>query len=841
MNEEKNILDRFWASTGKDVMEELKVTEAGLTSAEVEARVKIYGENNIQSQKKEGPLKIFIKQFKSPITLILLFATGISLGLRDYTDTVIIFSIVMISGILSFFQEYNAGNAVEKLMDIVKIKADVIRNGEKVYVNLEEIVPGDVILLSAGDVIPADCILLEAKELQVDESTLTGETFPVEKNTDTVEEDAPLAKRSNSLWMGTHVISGTGQAVAVKTGGNTEFGEISKHLSGKEQLTDFELGVQKFGSLLLEITILLLLGIFAVNLALRKPVFDSFLFSLALAVGLTPQLLPAIITVNLSHGAKAMAEKKVIVKKLSAIENFGSMNVMCTDKTGTITAGEIKLNSIIDVEGNADEDMELYTYLNSSFQSGYSNPIDKAVLENSKRDTSAYVKVGEIPYNFVDKRMSVAVEKDNQRFLVMKGALENVVETCSKVKIGKDIFEMEALKPRIMDKYRELGESGLRTLGLAVKIREATEPDPLDTSEMVFLGFITLHDPLKEGVVKTTEEMKNLGIDLKIITGDNQFIARSIAKNLNLKTDNILTGPEIAKMSETALRAKVKDISVFAEIEPNQKERVITSLKATGSVVGYMGDGINDASAIHAADVGISVDTAADAAKTVADIVLLEQDLKVLTSGITEGRRTFINTMKYVQMATSANFGNMFSMAGASLFLPFLPLRPTQVLLTNLITDFPEMQIASDNVEEDQLEKPRRWDIHYIKKFMITFGLLSSIFDYATFAVLMFLFGAKEGLFQTGWFSESIISAALMVLVLRTRKSVFKSRPSKKLVIATVISILFTLALPFTGIGELMGFVRMPPSMYAILGLIIILYLALGELIKKQFYKRNDY
>ena len=840
MNSNSNKINSFWSKTKEEIFNLLGTKDSGLTTSEASDRIKKYGENKITKSKKSKPFDVFIKQFKSPITLILLFATVISISLRDYTDSIIILSIVLISGFLGFFQEYNAGNAVNKLMDIVKVKADVIRDGQIVQIPTEELVPGDIVKLHTGDIIPGDCLILESNGLSVDESTLTGETFPVEKNTNTLEEATSLSTRINSLWMGTHVVGGEGTALIVNTGLNTEFGEISGRLEEAIPLTDFEIGVRKFGTLLMELTVLMLLGIFAVNLVLKKPVFDSFLFSLALAVGLTPQLLPAIISVNLSTGAKKMAEKKVIVKKLSSIENFGSMDTLCTDKTGTITTGIIKLHEITDYKGNNIEELNLYAYLNASFQSGYENPIDDAIMKDKAMDVSSYKKISEIPYNFKDKTISVIVDDSaNKPLLIMKGALENVLSKCTTVKSNGDILPLNDSIEEIRSKYSDLGQGGYRVLGLAISDSPKKTGDDYVNEELTFLGFIILNDPLKEDSKSTIDEIRKLGVDMKIITGDNRYVAKSVAESLGLNSDTILTGGEISRLNDEALIVRVKDVSLFAEIEPNQKDRIITSLQKGGSVVGYMGDGINDATAIKSADVGISVNTAADVAKAAADIVLLENNLQVLIAGVLEGRKTFLNTMKYVHMATSANFGNMFSMAGASTFLPFLPLLPTQVLLTNLVTDFPEMQIANDNVEETQLEKPRKWDINFIKKYMITFGLLSSIFDYLTFGVLIFVFKASESLFQTGWFTESVISAASMVLILRTEDSIFKSKPAKGLLIATMLSIAFTLALPYTPLGSILKLVPLPPTMILTLGLLVVVYLTLGEILKINFYKKH--
>lgn len=837
-------IEGFWSFDANGVMDELNTSQAGLTQNEVEKRRLIYGDNKLVSKEKASPFKLFLKQLSSPITLILLFAVVISVILKDYTDSIIILLIVLASAALGFFQEYNAGNAVSKLLEVVSIKANVRRDGTVAQIPLAHIVPGDVVELSAGDVIPADGLLIEENALSIDESSMTGETFPVEKKIGILDKNSNLSQRSNCLWMGTHVISGTGTFVVADTGANTEFGNISSHLQQREPETDFEKGVRQFGNLLMKVTATLLMVIFLVNIVLKKPVFDSFLFSMSLAVGLTPQLLPAIISVNLSSGSKRMAEKKVIVKKLESIENFGSMDVLCTDKTGTITVGVVQLDATLNVEGEHSERVGALSLLNASLQSGYGNAIDEAIKTALPLDLSGYQKLREIPYNFVDKRMGVILKtpedsplKDKD-LLVVKGAFSNVLEVCSFYEDpqGK-ILPLEGMEDGLKERFQNLSASGYRTLGVAYKSTTGIDPDEVEEKDMIFAGMITFLDPLKPHIGETVKELAQLGVQLKVITGDNRYVAANIAKELELSTDEVLTGDELTKMNEMALQRKMADIAVFAEIDPNQKERIILSLLKAGKVVGYMGDGINDASAIHAADVGVSVIDAADVAKEAANIVLLEQDLEVLIDGIRAGRSTFANTMKYVFMATSANFGNMFSMAGASLFLPFLPLMPTQILLANLLTDLPEMQIAKDNVDPEMLERPHRWNIDFIKKFMMTFGLLSSVFDYLTFGLLIFVFKANEALFQTGWFTESILSAGMIVFVMRTQKTLHQSKPSKGMVVATVMVVIITLALPYTPIGSLLHFTPLPVTMIGAIFALVALYILSGEVLKKIFYR----
>jgi Mg2+-importing ATPase len=591
----------------------------------------------------------------------------------------------------------------------------------------------------------------------------------------------------------------------------------------------------------MEVTFLLLITVFTINVFFARPVLESLIFALALAVGVTPQLLPAIISVNLAHGAKRMAKEKVIVKRLSAIENFGSMNVLCSDKTGTLTEGTVRVQSAVDIAGQEDATVLLYANLNARFQSGYANPIDAAIVSCRPVEAAGYQKVGEVPYDFIRKRLSVLVRRDDHSFIITKGALSNVLDVCTLAQTSTGTVEMEEVRSEISEKLKEFSAKGLRTLGVAY--REAGAANTIrkeDEARMTFVGFLLLSDSLRPNIVETLRRLKNLGISLKLITGDNALVAANVSREAGLADAQILTGSELRHISDVALVQRAANAQVFAEVEPNQKERIILALKKAGNVVGYMGDGINDASALHAADVGISVANAVDVAKEAADIVLLEKDLAVLEKGVREGRVTFANTLKYIFMATSANFGNMFSMAGASLFLPFLPLLPTQILLTNLLTDLPEMTIATDSVDAEAVEQPGRWDIHFIRRFMVVFGIVSSLFDFLTFGVLLYVLHATPGQFRTGWFIESVISASLIVLVVRTRKPFFKSRPGKYLLLATLLVVALTLVLPLTPIARAFEFTLLPLRFVPILAVILALYILCAELTKAWFYSRRD-
>ncbi|MGZ3495418.1 MAG: magnesium-translocating P-type ATPase [Thermodesulfobacteriota bacterium] len=834
---------QFWSVSSLELLQQLQTTPQGLTSDEVRQRLLRYGSNLLKPKKKSDALTLLFAQFKSPIILILIFAAGLSFFLHNPIDATIILVIVLVSGFLGFWQERGAVNAVEKLYAIVQIKTTVVRDGDSKEIPLEEVVPGDIVFIKASDVIPGDCLLLESKDLFVDEAALTGETYPVEKSIGILPPGTPLSQRTNSLFMGTHVVSGSARAVVIRTGKETEFGKVSERLKLRPPETEFEHGVRRFGYLLMEVTLVLVIAIFAINVYFARPILESFLFALALAVGLTPTLLPAIISINLAHGAKRMALNKVIVKRLASIENFGSMNVLCSDKTGTLTEGVVKLHSALNLDGHESEKVLLYAFLNASYETGFMNPLDEAIRQYRQFDLSRYKKLDEVPYDFIRKRLSILVSKGDTHLMVTKGALSNVLGACSSAEMteGK-IVDIITVKEQVQKHFEEFSGKGFRTLGIAYK---DVGSDAVITREqeagMTFLGFLILFDPPKTGITETIRELKHLGVSLKIITGDNRLLAANVSQQVELLNPHILTGGDLHQMSDEALLKRVNEVDVFAEVEPNHKERIILALKKAGHVVGYMGDGINDASALHIADVGISVDSAVDVAKEAADIVLLEKDLNVLVQGVREGRMTFANTLKYVFMASSANFGNMFSMAGASLFLPFLPLLPKQILLTNLLTDFPEMTIATDSVDRELVEKPRRWNIQFIRNFMMTFGLLSSVFDYLTFGVLLLILHATTDQFRTGWFIESVISASVTVLVIRTRKSFFRSKPGKYLLIATLLIVVVTIIFPFTPLAQLLGFQPLPMTILLVIGMIVVLYIIAAEITKRSFYKRVNF
>ena len=834
----------FWSLSGDVLLGQLKSSlSQGLSADEAERRAKATAGSRLAGRRRTAPSILLLSQFKNPIILLLVFAAGLSLFLGDRVDAGIILAIVATSGLLGFYQENGAAGAVEKLLAVVRIKTSVRRNGQTQEIAVENVVAGDIVLLVAGEIVPGDCRVLESNVLTVDEAALTGETFPAEKSAGTLPEDTALSGRTNSLFMGTHVVTGSATALVVHIGKNTQFGAVSEKLRARPVETEFEIGVRRFGYLLMQLTLVLVIAVFAINVTLHKPPLESFLFALALAVGLTPQLLPAIISINLSHGARKMAEQKVIVKRLASIENFGSMDVLCSDKTGTLTESTVILRSALGVDGANSARALQFAYLNAMLQTGYANPLDAAIRTHGAGDgvgTDDYRKTGEVPYDFARKRLSVAVGKGTERFLITKGALKSILAVCDKAE-GADgtVAPLPPLLAAIQKRYEGFSGEGLRTLGVAYRPLPPGDaaPSAADETGMIFLGFLVLEAPLKPGIADAIARLASLGIALKIITGDNALVAASVSRQAGFADPELLTGGEMAAMSDAALTQRVARAQVFAEVEPAQKERIILALRRAGHVVGYMGDGINDVPALRAADVSISVAEGVDVAKEAADIVLLEKNLGVLERGVREGRATFANTMKYVYMATSANFGNMFSMAGASLFLPFLPLLPFQILLSNLLSDFPEMTIATDSVDAELVDKPHRWDIKFIRRFMLVFGLANSACDYLTFAVLLLVLHAEPKLFRTGWFVENVVTAAVIVLVIRTRKPFFRSKPGKYLLAATLATVVGTLLLPYTPLAPVLGMVPLPPLFLGALAAILVFYVGVTEAAKALFYR----
>jgi len=827
----------------------LKTSESGLTSQEVENRLKIYGYNELAKRKKRTGVVEFLFHLRNPLIFILLLAGLISGFVGDVVGASIIFSIVIISVVLDVYQESRAEKAAEMLKEKVATTATVLRDGVKKEVKLSEIVSGDIVYLSAGDIVPADARALTAKDLFVNQSALTGESFPVEKTAEPLKaKGAAITEWDNFLFLGTSVVSGTATAVVVKTGSSTEYGKIAKRLVAREPETEFERGLRRFGFLMMEITLFLVLFVFFINAFFKRPVLESLLFAVALAVGLTPELLPMIMSINLSKGALAMSKKGVIVKRLASIQNFGNMDVLCTDKTGTLTENKITLVLHVDMEGNDDEKVLLYSFLNSYYETGLKSPLDDAILSYKEIDVKDYQKIDEVPFDFTRRRVSVVVENERQRFLIAKGAPEEIIQVCSYCELGDRTFDLTSeLQKKIEQKYYDLSSEGFRVLGVSYKkVREKKQVYSVnDESEMLFLGFVAFMDPPKETAKESLWQLSRDGVELKILTGDNELVTRKTCEQLGFKIKGVVLGNEIAQMQDDALTRIVGEANIFARVTPAQKDRIMNALKNNGHVVGFLGDGINDAPSLRTADVGISVENAVDVAKESADIILLQKRLRVLHDGVLEGRKTFGNTMKYINMGTSSNFGNMFSVAGASLFLPFLPMLPTQILLNNLLYDLSESTIPTDNVDPEYVEKPKRLDISYIRRFMVFLGPISSIFDFLTFYIMLFVFDAFKDppLLQTAWFIESLCTQTLVVFVIRTRKTpFFKSKPSRFLLFSSLSVVGFALIIPFIPeLGKLFGFVAPPLHFYVILAGLIGAYLILVEIVKKWFVRRYSY
>jgi P-type Mg2+ transporter len=839
------ILVAYWSLAPEKILSTLGASAKGIRSADAAQRLKQFGLNTIQVQQQATVLRLLLSQFKSPLVLILIFAAIVSGVVGEWVDASIVLAIVLGSTILGFAQEYTAGNAVKKLRSQVTIKSRVLRDGQFQLLPSELVVPGDIVMLSAGSLIPADGIVLEANDFFVNQAVLTGETFPVEKKPAVIPVNASLSERTNCVFMGTSVGSGTAQALIVQTGRSTVFGQVAERLRLRPPETEFERGIRHFGNLLTQVMLVMVVIVLAGNIYLKKPLLDSVLFSLALAVGLTPELLPAIISITLSHGAQKMAKRGVIVRRLTSIENFGSMDILCTDKTGTLTEGVVTLDGALDTEGQPSEAVLRCAYLNAHFQTGLDNSLDDAVQAAAQKagvDIGAESKVDEIPYDFVRKRLSVVTANaQGKHTLITKGALETILDICIAFQTGDGVLPLNAAaRAELEEQYNSSSEKGFRVLGLATKSIDG-QPETYSTTDekdLTFSGFLLFLDPPKADVQQAIVDLAKRGVQLKIITGDNQKVARHIAEAVKLPLQGVLTGSQLNELHDEALWHLAERTTIFAEVDPNQKERIILALQKTRHVVGYMGDGINDAPALHAADVSISVDTAVDVAKDAADFVLLKNDLTILRQGIDEGRVTFANTMKYILTTISANFGNMFSMAGASMFLTFLPLLAPQILLNNFLSDIPAITIASDQVDPEMVEKPRRWNTRFIRNYMVLFGLVSSLFDFLTFGTLIYLFRASPEEFRTGWFIESLITELVIALVVRTRHLFFRSRPGNLLLVSTLVFIAITLVIPYLPFISIFGFVPLPaPLMLTMIGL-TMLYVLATEITKKFFYSR---
>ena len=830
-----------WALGIEQALAGAAATERGLSSAEAGARLASRGPNELAPPPRFEALRELLRYLVNPLVLILLVASVVSAAFGQVVSAVIVALMLILSVTLNFTQAYRSQRAARRLRLQVGQTATVIRDGVEREIPVREVVVGDVIHLKAGDLVPADCRLLSVRDLYLNEALLTGESLPREKQaTPGPLPPGGLGDAVTGVFRGTSVVSGLGAAVVVATGGATEFGRVAAGLVGRPPETEFERGTRRFGFLILQVVVFLVLFVFLVNALLRRDVLESFLFSVALAVGLTPELLPMIVSVTLSRGAVRMAEKKDIVKQLAAIENFGSMDILCSDKTGTLTHGEITVDCHLNLRGDDDETVIRLAALNSVYQTGLRSPMDEAILRHEHPAVAQYRRVDEIPFDFQRRRVSVIVQDGARRLLITKGAPESVLPVCAAVETAGVAAPLDAEALTLAEAlFHRLSADGYRALAVAYRVvGEETGYAVTDERDLVFVGFAAFLDPPYEGVADTLRALQADEIEVKIITGDNELVTRKICQEVGLDAGEIVLGDAVERMSDPALGAVAERTRVFARVSPIQKNRIVRALHARGHVVGCVGDGINDAPALRSADVGISVQSAVDVARDAADIILLEKRLSVLHDGVVEGRRSFGNIMKYVLMGTSSNFGNMLSMAAASVFLPFLPMLPLQILLNNFLYDLSQVPIPSDRVDETYMQKPKRWNIAFIRRYMLLLGPLSSAFDFLTFAVMLGVFRADPALFRTGWFVESLATQTLVIFVIRTADRPWRSRPSRGLAWGVTSSAAVGALLPFTPAAPWLGFTPLPPLFFAVLLGMVAVYLGLVEVVKRWFYRR---
>jgi Mg2+-importing ATPase len=828
----------YWSATPSAMMARLASGPGGLTSREAVLRLAAGGPNRLPGSGASPAWHLLLRQFRSALVLILIFAAVVSALVGERHEAIIIALIILASCGMGFLQEYRATRAMDALKRSISQRATVIRDGRPVEIRAEEVVPGDILQMAAGTLIAADALILEANEFNVSEAVLTGETFPVQKAPGLAPAEAGLSKRGNVVFSGTSVRSGTANALVVHTGGATEFAAIASAVGREAPETQFGRGIRQFGAMMTEVMLVIVVIVFVVNLVLERPLIDSLLFSLALAVGLAPELLPAIISITLASGARRMAQSGVVVRRLESIENLGSMDTLCTDKTGTLTEGVVRLDQALDPDGKASDTVRRLALVNARLQTGIPNPLDDAIIGSVGEAAGALPeKRGEIPYDFARKRLSVIVREPGTAadLLICKGAVGPLLEICGQVREGESDLPLDPARREVLEaRFRDWSGEGYRVLAVATRALDDASPRRHDAEAALCLeGFLLFFDPPKAGISETIAALGKRGVQVKMISGDNRHVAAHVARSIGLRADRVMTGEDLARLTKNALFGAVSHADIFAEIDPNQKERIIEALHRRGHAVGYLGDGINDAPALQAADVGISVETAVDVAREAADIVLLKRDLDVLIQGIDDGRRTFANTMKYIVTTTSANFGNMVSMAFASMVLPFLPLLAKQILLNNLMSDIPSLAIASDNVDAADLARPHRWDIRYVRRFMITFGLVSSVFDIITFGFLLFVAHAGEAMFQTGWFVESLLTELVIVLTIRTMQAFWRSRPGNLLMALTALMAGVALSVPYLPAAAWFGFVPLPTWVLASLVGITLCYVAACEAAKR--------
>ena len=829
----------WWSVPAAQLMQALDTSPAGLSAEQARERLARIGPNAVVAADEPNAWVLLARQFASPLVMILVVAAAISLLLRDWVDAATILVILAIGAVLGFAQEWRASSAVARLRGRLALQARVRRDGRVVALPARELVPGDVIELAAGNLVPADGLVLEARDLLVNQASLTGESMPVEKTPGVVAVDAPLAEQTNGVHLGSSVRSGTAAVVLARTGRDSVFAQVAASIAQREGTSAFDRGVREFGVLLMRVMTGVVVAVLAAQALLGRPAVESLLFALALAVGLSPELLPAVVGVSLARSARRLAAGGVLVRRLDSIEDLGTMDTLATDKTGTLTQGSMVLEAAVDGEGRSSAEVLRLAYLNAAFETGIDNPIDAAIVQAGERaglDTRGWRKVDEIPYDFVRRRLTIVAARDDDgehHRLIVKGAVAQVLAQCSLDDHARERAQAWA---------RGQGERGVRVLALATR---TCPPQPRygqdDERELAFEGFLCFADPVKPDAARSLHALQARGVRVAIITGDNRHVAAHVARQVGLDAAALLTGKQIGAMRDEALWHLAPRHAVFAEVEPAQKERIVRALQRTGHVVGYLGDGINDAPALHAADIGISVDRAVDVARESADIVLLEPDLGAIERGIADGRRSFANTLKYIQITISANFGNMVSMALATPLLPFLPLTATQILLNNLLSDLPALAISGDRVDAAALSRPLRWRMPEVRRFMLVFGLVSSVFDLLTFALLIVVFDAGPALFHSGWFVVSLLTELAVVLVLRTRGAAWRSRPSTLLAATTAAVAVVALALPFSGpLAAALGFVALPAPVVATLVAVTLAYVATTEVVKRTFWRRIE-
>jgi Mg2+-importing ATPase len=826
----------YWASSVEAVGHSLDSSPDGLSQREATRRLDQYGPNRVRERERLTRVHVFFKQLKNPLLLILVFAAIASAASLEWVDASIVLIVVFATVVVGYAREYRAEVAAAALQASIRTRTRVVRDGQVSSVSVEDIVPGDVVVLSAGSLVPADGLIVEATDFFVSEAVMTGESFPVEKRPGIAAPDAPMRSRLNCVFLGTNVRSGTARCLVAATGLATEFGSIAHRLTITPPETEFERGLKRFGYFLTSVMLIMVLLVFIVHVMNGRPPVETLLFSVALAVGLSPELLPAILSVNLARGAQMMAKQGVLVRRLNAIENLGSMDVLCTDKTGTLTEGVVKLEGSYDAFGARSEGVLTLAGWNAALETGLENPLDEAILNAGHPDLSGVKKIAEIPFDFVRKRVSVVIEEGGRRQLITKGAFHHVLEIC--VRLGDGSTLDDAARGKLEALYDGWSSQGIRVLAVASRsVESGIEYSRKEERDLTFAGFLTFLDKPKVDAAAAVGALEKLGVSIKIITGDSKAVAQHVTRLVNMPADRVVTGGELQTMNDEALWHIAERTVLFAEVDPNQKERIILALKRTGHVVGFLGDGVNDAPAMHVADTSLSVEQAVDAARAAADFVLLEHDLDVIRSGIEEGRRTFANTLKYIMTTMSANLGNMISMAAASLFLPFLPLLAGQILLNNFLSDIPAVGLADDAVDPELVNRPRRWNVRSIGRFMAQFGTLSSVFDFVTFGALLVVFRAGPELFRTGWFVESLLTELVIALVVRTRRPFFRSRPGQLLLTSTLILIVVTVAIPYLPYASLFGFVPMPASLIGAVAAITALYVVATEVAKRSYYR----